>query len=151
MATQRQAPPGPDGKPGCRFYVQVDGWTQAVFTEVTGLAMEMAVEDIEEGGLNDFVHRLPGRCKTTNLTLKRGLTNSNDFLVWSQKVAKGEDIKNQKKNVSVILFNLDGTESMRWEFTKAYPVKWSGPSFKADDNAVAVETLELAHEGMKIP
>jgi phage tail-like protein len=137
----------PDGKPACRFYVQVEGLTQAVFTEVSGLAMEMAVEDIEEGGMNDFVHRLPGRCKTTNLTLKRGLTTSNDFLIWSQKVSVGTI---NKKNISVILYNLDGTESMRWTFEKAYPVKWSGPQFKADDNAIAIETVELAHEGMKI-
>jgi phage tail-like protein len=146
MATERQPPPGPDGKPGCRFYVQVDGWTQAVFTEVSGLAMEMAVEDVEEGGLNGFVHRLPGRVKTSNLTLKRGLTNSNDFLKWTREVSVGTITK---KNISVILYNLNGTESMRWEFLQAYPVKWSGPQFKADDNAVAVETLELAHEGMK--
>lgn len=147
MATQRQPPPGPDGTPGCRFYVQVEGWTKAVFTEVSGLSMEMAVEDIEEGGLNDFVHRLPGRCKTSNLTLKRGLTNSNDFLEWTNEVSGGT-IK--KKNVSVILYNPDGTVSMRWTFEQAYPVKWSGPQFKADDNAVALETLELAHEGMKV-
>ena len=50
----------------------------------------------------------------------------------------------------VKLYNLDGTESMRWTFENAYPVKWSGPQFKADDNAVALETVELAHEGMKI-
>ena len=147
MATQRQPPPGPDGKPACRFYVQVDGWTQAVFTEVSGLAMEMAVEDIEEGGENGFVHRLPGRCKTSNLTLKRGLTNSNEFLNWTVKVSGGTI---EKKHITVILYNLDGTESMQWTFEQAYPVKWSGPQFKADDNAVAVETLELAHEGMKV-
>jgi len=146
MATERQPPPGPDGKPGCRFYVQVDGWTQAVFTEVSGLAMEMAVEDVEEGGLNSFCQRRPGRVKTSNLTLKRGLTNSDDFLKWTREVSRG---KIEKKNISVVLYNLNGTESMRWEFLQAYPVKWSGPQFKADDNAVAVETLELAHEGMK--
>ena len=116
MATERQPPPGPDGKPGCRFYVQVDGWTQAVFTEVSGLAMEMAVEDVEEGGLNSFVHRLPGRVKTSNLTLKRGLTNSDDFLKWTREVSRG---KIEKKNISVVLYNLNGTESMRWEFLQA--------------------------------
>jgi len=137
----------PDGKPGCRFYVQVEGISQAVFTEISGLAMEMAVEDVEEGGNNGFVHKLPGRCKTGNLTLKRGLTTSNDFLRWSTDVSLGT-IK--KKNVSVVLYDPNGTESMRWTFYKAYPVKWSGPNFKADDNAIAIETVELAHEGMKL-
>src|SRR5688500_5213504 len=137
----------PDGKPGCRFYVEIGGFKQAVFTEVSGLAMEMAVEDVEEGGNNGFVHRLPGRCKTNNLTLKRGLIVSNDFLKWSNDVSVG---KIEKKNISVVLYNLDGTPSMRWTFEKAYPVKWSGPQFKADDTAIALETVELAHEGMKI-
>lgn len=137
----------PDGKPGCRFYVQVDGIPKAIFTEVSGLSVEMAVEDVEEGGNNGFVHKLPGRCKTGNLTLKRGLTNSNDFLKWSRDVAQGVI---NKKNISVILYELDGRESMRWTFDKAYPVKWSGPQFKADDSTVAIETVELAHEGMKI-
>ena len=137
----------PDGKTACRFYVQVEGIAQAVFTEVSGLAMEMTVEDVEEGGNNGFVHRLPGRCKVSNLVLKRGITNSNDFLKWSTEVARGEITK---KNVTVILYNLDGTPSMRWTFDQAFPVKWSGPQFKADDTAVAIETVELAHEGMKM-
>jgi phage tail-like protein len=137
----------PDGKTSCRFYVQVEGVAQAVFTEVSGLAMEMTVEDVEEGGNNGFVHRLPGRCKVSNLTLKRGMTTSNDFFKWSMNVASG---KIERKNVSVILYNLDGSEALRWTFEGAYPVKWTGPQFKADDTTVAIETVELAHEGMKI-
>jgi phage tail-like protein len=138
---------GVDVKPSCRFYVEVDSKKEAVFTEVSGLSMEMTLEDIEEGGNNEFVHRMPGRCKVGNLTLKRGMTTSNDFLQWSVKVAQGTI---EKKHVSVVLYNVDGTESMRWNFDNAYPVKWSGPQFKADDTAVAVETIELAHEGMKV-
>src|ERR1044071_7700188 len=111
MATEVEA------RPGCRFYVQVDGVSQAVFTELSGLGMEMVVEDVEEGGENGYVHRLPGRCKVGNITLKRGLTKSNDFLKWSVEVAKGT-IK--PKNLSVILFNPDGTEAMRWSFNNAY-------------------------------
>jgi len=138
---------GVDVKPSCRFYVEVDSKKEAVFTEVSGLSMEMTLEDIEEGGNNEFVHRMPGRCKVGNLTLKRGMTTSNDFLQWSVKVAQGTI---EKKHVSVVLYNVDGTESMRWNFDNAYPVNWSGPQFKADDTAVAVETIELAHEGMKV-
>src|ERR1043165_3545360 len=88
-----------DAHPACRFYVEIDSMTQAVFSEVSGLGIEMVVEEVEEGGNNGFVHRLPGRCKVSNLTLKRGITNSNDFLKWITEVARGE-IK--KKNVTVI-------------------------------------------------
>src|ERR1700687_5302643 len=65
-----------------RFYVEVAKIHEAVFTEVSGLQVEMQVTDYEEGGQNNFVHRLPGRLKVGNITLKRGLVRSNDFLKW---------------------------------------------------------------------
>jgi phage tail-like protein len=133
--------------PGCRFYVAIEGMPQAVFAEASGLNIEMAVEEVEEGGNNDFVHRIPGRSKLTNLTLKRGITNSNEFLTWALEVAHG---KLTKRNLSVVLYNPDGSEFMRWDYTKAYPVKWNGPQLKSDDTANAIESLELAYEGMKI-
>lgn len=136
-----------EARPGCRFYVKVDGIAQAVFTELSGLSMEMVVDDVEEGGQNGFVHRLPGRCKIGNITLKRGLTTSNDFLRWWLKIAQGTI---ELKHVTVTLFNPDGTEGLHWSFLNAYPVKWSGPQFKADDTAVAIETVELAHHGFTL-
>jgi phage tail-like protein len=136
-----------DAVPICRFYVQIEGMSQAVFTEASGLAMEMTVEDVEEGGNNDFVHKMPGRCKVGNLTLKRGMATSNEFLIWSRDIAHG---KMNTRNVSVVLYNVDGTQFMRWEFKNAFPVKWSGPQFKADDKASAIETLELAHDGFDV-
>ena len=134
-----------EARPGCRFYVKVDKLEQAaVFTELSGLSMEVAVEDVEEGGQNGYVHRLPGRCKVGNITLKRGLTTSNDFLKWSFEVAQGMITP---RNVTITLFNTDGTTGMQWNVLNAYPVKWSGPQFKADDTAVAIESVELAHSG----
>jgi phage tail-like protein len=132
---------------GCRFYVAIDEIPQAVFAEASGLAVEMAVEEVEEGGNNGFVHRLPGRSKVSNLTLKRGITDSNEFLKWSLEVAQG---KLTRRNLSVIVYNPDGTELMRWNYVNAYPVKWTGPQFKSDDTANAIETLELAHEGLSL-
>jgi phage tail-like protein len=136
-----------DAQPNHRFYVEIQGMTQAVFTEVGGLGIEMAVEDVEEGGNNSFVHKLPGRCKMGNLTLKRGMAKSNEFLIWSRDIALG---KMTRKNISVIQYNVDGSQFMRWEFKNAFPVKWSGPQFKADDTGSAIETLELAHEGFDV-
>jgi len=147
MARSQLAIATPDGQPACRFYVEIDHKKQAVFTEVSGLGMELVVEDVEEGGQNGYVHRLPGRCKIGNLTLKRGMTVSNEFFNWMTTMARGTI---EKKHVSVILYNPNGTPAMRWDFENAYPVKWTGPQFKADDNAVAVETVEFAHEGMKL-
>jgi phage tail-like protein len=134
-------------QPASRFYVNIDGLTQAVFAEASGLSVETNVEDVEEGGQNDMVHRLPARTKLGNLTLKRGLTNSSDFLKWILDGAHGKIVR---RNLSLILYKTDGTESLRWDYAKAYPIKWSGPSLKSDDNNTAIESVELAHDGFTI-
>lgn len=133
--------------PACRFFVEIKGGSQAVFTEASGLAIEMATEEIEEGGHNAFAHRLPGRCKIGNLTLKRGLTPAGDFLKWIVETAQGE-IK--PINVTVTLFQPDGSPAMALNLLKAYPVKWSGVEFKAETNGVVIETLELTHDGVEV-
>ena len=133
--------------PSCRFYVIIKDQAQGVFTEVSGLQVEMDVFDYQEGGNNGFVHRLPGFTKTSNLTLKRGMTNSNDFFKWCAEIASG---KFTRHNISVVMYDAAGKKLMQWDFTNAYPVKWVGPQFRAADAAAAIETLELAHEGMKL-
>jgi len=136
-----------DSYPNCRFYVEIGGMAQAVFTEVSGLQLEMEVMEYQEGGNNDFVHRLPGRTKSSNLTLKRGMTNSNEFFRGYAGLAQE---KITPKNVSVVMFDVAGNELARWNLIKAYPVKWIGPQFNAHDAAAAVETLELAHERLEL-
>ena len=135
------------GIPNCRFYVKIDGIMEAVFTEVTGLQIEMEVFEYAEGGNNNFVHRLPGRTKVSNITLKRGMARSNDFFKWYTEVASGT-IK--RRNVAVILFDVRGEELTRWNFLNAYPVKWVGPQLAAAGHDAAIETLELAHEGLNL-
>lgn len=131
----------------CRFYVEIDSIPHAVFTEVSGLQMEMETMDYAEGGNNSFVHRLPGRIKVGNLTLKRGMTSSNEFLNWYSQAMQGQIVR---RNLSVVMYNSLGKELMRWNFLNAYPVKWTGPQFAASGNTLAVETMELAHEGVRV-
>jgi phage tail-like protein len=130
-----------------RFYVFFNKEAKAVFTEVSGLEVQVEVQEYKEGGKNDFVHQFPGRAKVGHLTLKRGLSCSNDFLLWQLQIASGNI---QRRNVSLAIFSVKGEEIMRWNFDKAYPVKWSGPAFNSTTEAVAIETLELAHEGLSI-
>jgi phage tail-like protein len=136
-----------DSYPNCRFYVEIGGMAQAVFTEVSGLQLEMEVMEYQEGGVNDFVHRLPGRTKSGNLTLKRGMTSSNEFFKWYAELAQG---KFTAKNISLVMYDVTGAKLAHWNLIKAYPVKWIGPQFSAHDAAVAVETLELAHAGLEL-
>ena len=127
------------------FKVEIRGLVVAGFAEVTGLQAETETEDYREGGLNTFVHKLAKLTKYPNLVLKRGLTDSDTLWQWHQQVVSG---KIQRQNGSVILLDTTSTEKWRWNFSQAYPVKWTGPDFKADGNSVAIETLELAHNGI---
>jgi phage tail-like protein len=130
-----------------RFYVEIAGIPQAVFTEVSGLQVDMQVHEYQEGGNNGFVHRLPGPVKVGNLTLKRGLTTSNEFFKWCMEVATRSV---ERRHVSVLMYDLRGVAVARWDFLNAYPVKWVGPQFTATSQATAIETLELAHSGVEL-
>jgi phage tail-like protein len=131
---------------GFRFLVEIEGLIAGGFSEVSGLVTEVETEDYREGGHNGYVHKLPKAPKYSNIVLKRGITDSDVLWRWSQDVLNG---KFMRKNVSVVLLDNAGNEKWRWNFFRTYPVKWSGPEFKADGNAVALETLELVHEGLK--
>lgn len=131
----------------CRFYVMIQNVAQAVFTEVTGLQIETEIFEYAEGGNNRFIHRVPGRTKISNVTLKRGIVGSNELFKWYIKTIQGTA---DRRNLSVIMYSAAGEELMRWDFVRAYPVKWVGPQFNASGNATAIETLEIAHEGLTL-
>jgi len=130
-----------------RFHIEIEGINEAVFRECAGLEAETEILSYEEGGVNDHPHKLPGRTKFPNVSLKRGVTDSNALWEWYIKVIQG---KLERKNVSIILYDQVGAEVKRWSFERAYPTKWVGPGLKADENVVAIETLELAHDGMRL-
>jgi phage tail-like protein len=129
-----------------RYQVEIKGLIVAGFSAVSGLEAEIETEDYREGGINDYVHKLPKGTKYPNITLKRGMTDSGVLWKWHRDAVNG-DI--QYKSGAIILIDSQGSERWRWEFEDAYPIKWTGPDFKADSSAVALETLELAHKGIK--
>lgn len=129
-----------------RFKIEINGVIVAQVSEVSGLQVETETEPYEEGGTNDFVYQLPKRTKYQHITLKRGITDLEEMWKWHQDVVKG---KFQRKNGAIILMDVVGEEKWRWNFSQAFPVKWTGPDFKADGNSVAFETIELAHHGIE--
>lgn len=133
-----------------RFRIEIDGITVAQVSEVTGLQLETETEQYEEGGVNDYVHQLPKRTKYQHITLKRGLTDLDELWQWYRNVVNGTLVRGKfdRRNGSIILMDGNGADRWRWNFSQAYPVKWSGPDLKADGNAVAFETVELAHNGI---
>jgi phage tail-like protein len=129
---------------GSHFFVEIDGVDHGGFTECAGLQAETEVVEYAEGGNNNYVHKMPGRTKFGNLTLKWGTTDSTALWDWYKDVSQG---KIERKDVSVVLYNSVQEEVRRWNLREAYPVKWIGPAFNANAPAAAIETLELAHHG----
>ncbi len=132
-----------------RFSVEIAGISQAVFQECTGFAATTNAKEVEEGGLNGYVHKLPGRTTFTNITLKRGVTNSQDLWNWYMDVVSKNDKSSVFKDVSVVQFDHDFAEVYRFNLTRAWPTKWTGPSFSATSSGDSVESFELAFEDLK--
>ncbi len=115
--------------------------------------MSTSVETIEEGGQNGFTHRLPGRMTWPNITLKRGITQSDNLFTWMTKssgeqfAAAGNTLT--RSTAAITLLGPAGRRLRAWEFVDAFPVKWSGPDFAATATDVATETLEIAHHGFR--
>ena len=128
------------------FLVEIKGLVVGGFTEATGLQGEIEVKDYREGGLNEYVHKLPGPTKyPQNLVLKHGVSDSDVLWKWYLDVTQG---KIKSKNGSIVFLDAAGEEKWRWNFIKAYPVRWSGPDMRASSAEVAVETFELVHQGI---
>lgn len=130
---------------GYNFIVEIDG-IKAGFTNVSGLKMETEFDTVKEGGVNDYEHKLPRGIKYSDITLRRGLV---DWKLWSwyQKTVYGEI---ERKNGTISLLDHSGNNVlMSWSFYGAFPIKWEGPELSADTNKVAVESLVLAHQGLK--
>jgi phage tail-like protein len=131
---------------GCRFYLQIEGINKAVFAEISGLQVETEVFEYAEGGNNGYIHRLPGPIRIGNITLKRGLAGSDELFKWYLRIINGK--LDERHNLSVLIYSPSGEELQRWNFIKAYPVRWVGPTLDANNSMVAIETFELAHAGL---
>ena len=125
------------------FLVEIDGITQAGFQEVGGLDASTDPVDYREGSDPNHVRKLTGLNKYSPITLKRGITTSDELWKWRKTVIDG---KTERKNGSIVLMDDAGAEKLRWNFSNAWPSKWTGPAFNATSTAVAVETLEITHE-----
>ena len=141
------------GANSARFLFEVDGLDIGWFSEVSGLEVSIETEEVQEGGQNSYVHKLPGRMTWPNISLKRGFTRQDNLLTWlneasgEQFAANGNKLK--RKTAAITLLDGDGTRLRSWEFDEAYPVKWSGPTFAASNGEAAAEQLEITHHGFR--
>jgi phage tail-like protein len=132
-----------------RFWVSIDDYgTLGSWTKCEGLAVEYEVFEYPEGGVNDHVHRLPGRRKYPNVKLTRPLDeHSADVVKWISGMA----LKVKRRHAEIAVFDPNDKIVCRWNLTSVYPVKWTGPSLDAGGNQIANETLELSHDGFLSP
>ena len=101
--------------------------------------------------MKPVMKKIPGIRKHANVVLKRGIVGTPNLWAWRQQVMDGIgniDDSEGKATVTVHLLNEKRESVAAWKLVKAWPVKWVGPSLAASKNETAVETLELAHEGI---
>lgn len=92
------------------------------------------------------MRKFPGLTKYTNIVLKWGITDDRELYDWHRRIVRGDM---ERKNGSIVLLDRRGEEVVRWNFVRAWPSKWDGPDLNAEGTDAAIETLELAHEGIE--
>lgn len=135
--------------PKFHFTVEVAGLPDATFSEVSGLDVEAQIIEYRHGNSPDFsTIKMPGIKKYSNITLKKGIFKSdNKFWDWFNKI-KMNTIERQAMTIK--LLDEAGNPTMVWTLKNAWPTKITGTDMKSDGNEVAVETMEVAHEGLTI-
>jgi phage tail-like protein len=114
------------------------------FQEVGGLTAEIGTEDLPVGGENRFTYRLPTRPKYGNLILKRALLTDSKLIDWFRQAV--ENFSFQPADAQVFLLDEQHQTLASWSFVQTYPVKWVISDLRAQENALAVETIELAYQ-----
>jgi phage tail-like protein len=142
---------GGDPQLASRFLLEVDGVEIGVFKSVSGLSVSIDTQDLPEGGENGFVRKLPGRMTWPNLTFKRGVTDGDALFSWINKTSGSGFSSNSNKLTrhtgAVTVIGYDGKRLRSYVLADVFPVRWSGPTFDAESNAVIEEELEITHHG----
>jgi len=138
---------------GYNFLVTVNGVSddgtavKGSFNEASGLETEVPAIEYRNGSEDITLRKIPGLKKFTNITLKRGMTGDLAFWNWIREAMKGNV---QRADGSIVMLDENRQEVMRWNFLRGWPCKWTGPGFNAANNEIAMETLEICHEGLDI-
>ena len=128
------------------FLVEIDGVAKAAFSEVSGLESETAVIEYRTGS-EYLTRKLPGLTRYANIVLRHGITQDRELWDWRQNIVDGNP---DRRNGMIKLLDDQRNEVVRWNFRNGWPCKWEGPALNAKANEVAIETLEIAHEGLEL-
>lgn len=133
----------PHGK--FRYRVEIDGLDAGGFSEVTGFDASIDVMEYREGDMVQTPYKIPGLKKYGNITLKKGLTDS---LVMYEWLITGVDGPVDRKTITITSLDESEQPVASWQVINAWPIKYTAPDFNATSSEVAIETVEIAHEGM---
>ena len=129
------------------FLVEIDGVSRAGFTECSGLTTETEVVDYREGSEDIVMRKLPGLKSFTNIMLKRGMTQDVELWQWRKTTLDGQT---ERRAGSIILLDEAREEAVRFNFREGWICKWEGPQLNSSTNEVAIESLEICHEGLEL-
>jgi len=132
------------------FALEINHTEIAHFQECSGLKTTSAVFEIEEGGVNGYTHKRVGQGKWDNIVLKYASSASTQLLDFRDQTVQEQYKKRANNTGAIVMYNNKGEELRRYSFNAAWAVSWEGPSFNAGSSELAVETLELAHEGLTV-
>jgi phage tail-like protein len=128
-----------------RFRLEIDGLEAGGFSEVSGFDASIDVIEYREGDMVQTPMKLPGLKKYGNITLKQGLTDSMVLYEWIITGVEGEV---DRKTITITVLDDAGEAAASWQVINAWPTKYTAPDFNATSSEVAIESLEIAHEGM---
>jgi len=140
-------PHSPDPYLGYNFFVEWDGIIYAGFQECSGLDTTQDAKEYREGTDPPTVRKIPGLVSYSNISLKRGITNNDELWRWRKKIMDGIV---ERRNVSIVLLDQQGSERIRWNLTHCWPTTWSAPEMNATTDDIAIESLEFVHEGVTV-
>ncbi|MBI4492831.1 MAG: phage tail protein [Chloroflexi bacterium] len=129
--------------------LELDGVSIASFREVSGISSETTVIESKETSKDGktIIKKLPGEHKWGDITFKRGYTKDLTLYKWRQVVLEGKT-KDMRKNGSIVVYDYENKEVLRWNFVNAWPSKLSASNLSASGNEVLVEEVTICHEGM---
>lgn len=132
-----------------RFKLEVDGVALGHFKSCSGLKHEIEVLEFQEGGVNEFKHKLVGQGSYPNVVLKMGFVSNGIAEDWHYDYGTADAKKGERKTVRIYLLDDDvQTVVGEWTLKDAWPAKWEGPELDGSSDNLAIETLEIAHHGI---
>ncbi len=128
-----------------RYKVEIDGLDAGGFSEVTGFDASIDVMEYREGDMVTTPMKVPGLKKYGNITLRQGLIHNTVLYDW---IMEGVEGAVDRKTITITLLDEEENDSASWQVINAWPMRYAAPDFNATSSEIAIETLEIAHEGM---